>query len=549
MQNAANTAETSATITSGVNETNFISHLRELFSTSKVVLAELMQNARRAGATKVFFNFVDGDLTVTDDGCGIDDFQKLIVVAESGWSEEIMASEQPFGIGFSSVSFSADRIVVASKGKSIGFSSEDLIAKRPIAVKPSTFIGGTRIELHGFKVSELDAIKSLRQFAMGFPIEVIAGGEALERPHAIDAIKGTQTEDGFIHIPGVHGDAEAHSDKAFLYCQGLPVKAGSLTSDYSRGPNSPVIHINHQRFKPRVPDRDVLIDADKADEALTGAIKALWRAHLVEDKSRLAPEVFAERYWHIAKILGCREVFNDVPVLPAKAMSYQADYPVIYNGNDSTIASYKKHLTRGEVESGQVRLCYVLDEDLNHDSFARIMFAQAKEFVYVEAGLPEGHWAIQHIVDLDEGELQISGETLAEAFFDGRWTGGTVKLMKEIVVTLNGESATLSDPVAVTEGPEDWSVTFFVPQGVDSAAYVLRQASTYKDDNEDFQELAHDLDYDEFNNLVAIMAGEKPEATLTKCLREAGAKSKSNLHGKRFAVAFDAEGNYTVEVL
>lgn len=549
MQNAANTAETSATITSGVNEANFITHLRELFSTSKVVLAELMQNARRAGATKVFFNFVEGNLIVTDDGCGIDDFQKLIVVAESGWSDEIMASEQPFGIGFSSVSFSADSIIVESKGKRITFSSEDLIAKRPIAINQSAFIGGTRITLMGFKVSEQDAIKSLRLFAMGFPIEVIAGGEALERPHAIDALKGAHTDVGFIHVPGIHGEAEAYSRRAWLYCQGLPVKAGSLTSDYDRGPSTPVIHINHQRYKPRVPDRDVLVDANRADDALTGAIQALWRMHLIEEKSRLAPEVFAERYWHIAKTLGCREIFNDVPVLPPKALSYQADYPVIYDGNESKIAPYKKHLTRDQVETGQVRLCYVPDEDLNHDSFARILFAQAKEFVYVEEALSEGHWALPHIVDLDEGELQISGETLAEGHFNGHWTGGAVKLMKEMVVTLNGESATLSDPVAVAEGPEDWSVTFLVPQGVDSAAYVLRQASTYRDENEDFQELAHDQDYDDFNNLVAILAGEKPEATLTKCLREAGVKTKSNLRGKRFSVAFDAEGNYTVEVL
>lgn len=554
MQNAVNTADPSATITSGVNESRFIEHMRDLFSTSKVVLSELMQNARRAGASKVMFDFAGGNLVVTDDGCGIDDFQKLIVVAESGWSEEVMACEQPFGIGFSSVSFSADRILVQSKGRSIAFTSEDLIAKRPIAVRTSDFIGGTRIILSNFRVDEKDALASLRQFAMGFSIPVIVtssagNSEELPRPHAIAALKGTQTEYGFFHIPGVHGDAHAYSNKAYLYVQGLPVKAGALTNDYGRNANSPVIHVNHQRFKPRVPDRDVLIDAAAADAVLSDAHDAIWRAHLVEEKSRLDPAIFADRYWYVAQMLRCTEIFNDVPVLPAQALSRQSEYPVIYDGNESSTASCKEPVTKEQVESGQVRLCYSPDFDLNHDSFARIMFAQAKGFVYVETGLHADHWAVPHVIDLENGELQISGETLAEGFFDGRWTSGTVKLMKEIVVTLNGESATLSDAVAVTGGADDWNVTFHVPAGDDRPAYVLRQASSYRDENDDFQELAHDIDWDDFNNLVAILAGEKPDATLSKCLRDAGASTKTNLRGQRFTVAIDAEGNFSVEVL
>lgn len=104
MQQTANLPQDS--ITSGVNESRFIAHIQELFSSSTVALGEIVQNARRAQATKVMFDWNhDGDLIVTDDGIGISDFRTLVIIAESGWSDELMADEKPFGIGFASVCF------------------------------------------------------------------------------------------------------------------------------------------------------------------------------------------------------------------------------------------------------------------------------------------------------------------------------------------------------------------------------------------------------------------------------------------------------------
>ena len=147
------------TITSSVNEGRFLEHMRALFSSKTTVLAEVLQNARRAGANAVHLDWDNGNLTVTDNGCGVSDFKAMISVAESGWSEATMISEQPFGIGFFSVSFAAEKVVVESKGRQISFSSEDLIAKQPIPIETSDFIGGTRITLHRCKL-ESDSIKT-----------------------------------------------------------------------------------------------------------------------------------------------------------------------------------------------------------------------------------------------------------------------------------------------------------------------------------------------------------------------------------------------------
>ena len=103
----------------GVNEKNLFKTMKHIFSTSTTVLAEMMQNSRRAGATKVEFT-IDAEarrITVTDDGCGLGDFNNLLQLCESGWNESVMLTDSPFGMGFFSVFFACDQVVVRSRGK------------------------------------------------------------------------------------------------------------------------------------------------------------------------------------------------------------------------------------------------------------------------------------------------------------------------------------------------------------------------------------------------------------------------------------------------
>lgn len=62
-------------------------------------IIELLQNARRAGATKVTIMNQDGWVTVRDNGRGIDDFTKLLDLGGSGWDEDCERSEDPAGVG------------------------------------------------------------------------------------------------------------------------------------------------------------------------------------------------------------------------------------------------------------------------------------------------------------------------------------------------------------------------------------------------------------------------------------------------------------------
>jgi hypothetical protein len=60
---------------------------------------EILQNARRAGATQVTVTNGDGLVTVHDNGKGIDDFAKLLDLGDSDWDQAMEEAEDPAGVG------------------------------------------------------------------------------------------------------------------------------------------------------------------------------------------------------------------------------------------------------------------------------------------------------------------------------------------------------------------------------------------------------------------------------------------------------------------
>ena len=547
-------AQLEESIVSSVNESRFLEHLRTLFSTSTTVLAECLQNGRRAGASQIDFDYdaSTSTLTITDNGCGIADFRALVTVAESGWSEETMASEKPFGIGFFSVSFAAETIVVESRGRQISFSSEDLIAKRQIAVQPSSFIGGTRISLIKSKLDEKNIRNALGNYAKGFAVPVFWGEEELERPHALAYLNGATTPIGFVHVPGIHSDAPiAFNGLGVVYCQGLPVTVQGFTKHYHGDKEPcPIVHVDHLVYTPRMPDRDSLIDSEKASKDFYAVLKGLWRDHITAKKAEMSAVDFVETYWNAAQKADFLTVMGDVPVLPKRMVQYVAETPVLLRDGDCYMYRYKDHVTLEQVQSGEVQLCKDFDEEGGGTDFAKLMFAMMTNLLFVQYGLPDNHWVRPFLRDIAEEEVKIGGKVVASEHFSGGWCEGSAKLVKDLAVTMGCKTVLLDEPVCL--GSDAWSGTaaFLVPLHVakngGSAGYVLRQLSTYVDGNDYYCETDFNLDSDRFDDLVAILAGEPGTETIEKCLYNAGARRKTNLRNKSFLVMFDGEGNIVV---
>jgi hypothetical protein len=86
-------------------------------------IIEILQNARRAGATEAHIQNEDGRVTVRDDGRGIADFSTLLDLGRSGWDERLENAEDPAGVGVFCLAprevsiVSGDRkVLIAGKG-------------------------------------------------------------------------------------------------------------------------------------------------------------------------------------------------------------------------------------------------------------------------------------------------------------------------------------------------------------------------------------------------------------------------------------------------
>ncbi len=123
--NTASAVDTPKTIRAAINERNLFGTMGQWFASTYSFLGETMQNSRRAGATFVSYDVQHHahggvDLVISDDGAGIDDFQMLLQLAESGWSDEsVLLTEKPFGMGLFSVFYACERVTFSSKGQTV----------------------------------------------------------------------------------------------------------------------------------------------------------------------------------------------------------------------------------------------------------------------------------------------------------------------------------------------------------------------------------------------------------------------------------------------
>lgn len=159
-----------------INSEGALRNQRYAFTNRYTLISELLQNARRAGATLIELSHDEPGQTlrVRDNGHGIDDFQKLLTFHESGWDEPTQHQEKAFGIGFSKCLYAASRCIVTSNGREVDFDTESALAQVPIPVRTQQLVAGhepgTIIELHGVDLPQL--AHHIGEMCRGFPVAV-----------------------------------------------------------------------------------------------------------------------------------------------------------------------------------------------------------------------------------------------------------------------------------------------------------------------------------------------------------------------------------------
>ena len=98
-------------------------------------IIEILQNARRAGATTVQITNTDGVVIVRDNGSGIDDFAALLDMGGSGWEADLEASEDPAGVGL--FCLAPRELTVRSRGRLVTITGSGW-AGEPVEIEKDT---------------------------------------------------------------------------------------------------------------------------------------------------------------------------------------------------------------------------------------------------------------------------------------------------------------------------------------------------------------------------------------------------------------------------
>jgi hypothetical protein len=153
------------------------------------VLNELLQNARRAGASRVDIETLDlaghPTLSVRDDGQGIDDPSVLVTLGQSGWDVETARREDPAGMGVFSLAGHRVEIrsfsPVAQSGWRVVIPEDAWETSAVLAVESFPIEAGTDVLIDLPEQWESALPARARDSARHYPVPVYLGGTPLDQ--------------------------------------------------------------------------------------------------------------------------------------------------------------------------------------------------------------------------------------------------------------------------------------------------------------------------------------------------------------------------------
>lgn len=531
-----------------VNQENLVKSLKFSFTNKSTVLGELMQNARRAGATQVSFDYdpMLSTLTVIDDGCGIDDVEALLTVAQSGWDAGVMTEEHPFGIGFLSALYACEHLSLVSKCGRLAALTADVLSFQDLEIDASVdWQGKTKLTLTGFGLDADKIADKLKTLAEGFPIPVLFNGEKLGRYAAFDVVSErsisglefVETEIGWVHLHGIKGFSEIPCDDGYfkVYLQGLPIYENAT---WSRGvENVHIIHLDSARFYARLPDRDKLIDETEVVTLIQAVLNHLARQRLVALKDSMEPEAFVETF-ETLKFWKCLDLLNDVGFLPKQVVEFIDSYPVCSTEVYAPFTVHpEKPVSRSVIVGRKVEVVDI-DDDIQYDGAARYMFAWMRDALIYRGNLDKGHWihSMVRCLSAEEVTVELVNETHS-ASFHGSWVWVNVDFCDAYRIKVGSDVVEIFDH-AYYQGSDNGD-TVVMPRGGRSSS-VIEQVATFKSEYDDYQQATHDDDCNAFFSFVVANTTSDPAEAMGQLLPEfTGCPS---LFGKAFVVSLDDNG-------
>ena len=540
-----------------VNASRLIQNIGSVFSGNHKVLSELLQNARRAGATKIIVKELDDHtLIISDNGCGISDMQKLLTLAESGWDEATQESEGAYGMGFFSALFSAQKVVVKSRGKQITIHSDGSLLDQEIALEDADINEGTVVELHGHTIPNICG--AIYDICRGFSVEVAY--QAVDSEESL-VIPMPDQLDTNVFVDFACGEIRLSMDNVGwnAYLQGFKVASSGPYSDHSRS----IIHLDSASFRARMPDRDQLINKEVEHERINDAVKQMQRQKLEAIKTANQTDVFAYKALIVEQ--GFLEIFNDIPVLPCAYLEVFSNAPEKYQDSfqGTQTHSYKAKgdelfISDDEVQDGFYLACEPSeDNEANPYAIALQMAVYRKSIPFLATPLDKNHWfyglckEAPDMGDLDENQSFISVEYTANK--TGKWWGATISLVDHYTIKIPSwglEVVVNNDPLAIgcDENGVDCAQSGFIIPSKDYGADVLKQVQTWHLNDYDADERGRDDDIASLDGVLAVLYGNNAADVLQNLLCNCDRAILNALANQQFTVSVSENGAVAVTV-
>ncbi len=222
-----------ATIRTTVSQQAIAKVTRLFNGTVADVLNELLQNARRAGATAVSIETLDlagqPTLCVRDDGPGIADPSVLLTLGQSGWSDDTQRREDPAGMGV--FSLAGHRVEIRSRASHSPAGWRIIIPhyaweeSTAIAVEPFPIAQGTEILIDMPEAWDAQVRIAAASAALHYPLPVSLNGDMLFRQDFLHGATRVEHWQG-CRIGIFHHQLYASSAKASINFHGISLETG-----------------------------------------------------------------------------------------------------------------------------------------------------------------------------------------------------------------------------------------------------------------------------------------------------------------------------------
>lgn len=547
--------------------------LADMFTKEVTFLTELCQNAQRAGASRIDIDYLEaeGVMMITDDGSGFSDegWESFFTVGRSGWGDEVVREQNPFGIGCAACLYAATEICITSGQHQVHFHTDALFSGCEVdrqEVKPFSIGSVIALKLKS-EINVERLLKSAETVFEAFTIPVFINGVEIDRPLSLDANrKFIDTEIGKLTL--VKDElAKSRSRSSVRHLDVGFILQGFKLSDSAKSPDA-WIHLQSDKHRARVPDRDCLVgDVSSVKEKAKKILSEVFRQQLTEQLEAVGLETFVVDHWFEAKTYA-PELIARAPVpgylfvqpdtIPYEDYDGYCSNTHWYDGGIPK--TYSEEDLKNEHVFDTISVYGVADDGDYSFVVGNYAYLVSNQFLNV-CDLPAGHWLYHKIIqtDVDDSEVQASisprGDIKEFNVSTAGYYGQHIVLCDSFELELSGLTNMNGDPVSigsvVCEDEAIWFAgTIYIASKCNSVESVCRQTVNMNKSEWDFE---LDEDYlskveDELWSVVRIKRGGSISDLLRDLIQEHNPELRviaDGLIGKEYRLAFsnDSEQN------